>query len=166
MTSVAGWRFALAAVPALLGVAIAVALRGDATACRVAVLLTGGYGVGILLMWMRRATARPVARAAPYHGEVVEPLSQLATIERSVALSRSSAVEFQLRVQPYLRRAASERLRIRHRIDLDHDPDAARRLLGDATWRLLTTHHSPDDRTARPPGIDTIIAAVDRVEEV
>jgi hypothetical protein len=166
MTSVAGWRLAFAAVPALFGAAIAVALRGDATACRVAVLVTGGYGVGILLVWMRHATAMPVGRAALYRGEVVEPLSQLATIERSVALSRSSAVEFQLRVQPYLRRAAAERLRIRHRIDLDHDPDAARRLLGDATWRLLTTRHSVDDRSVRPPGLDAIIAVVDRLEEV
>lgn len=159
-------RVALAAVPALFGAAVAVALRGDPTACRVAVLVTGGYGVAILLVWMREATATPIARAAPYRGEVVEPLSQLAAIERSVALSRSSAVEFQLRVQPYLRRAAAERLRIRHRIDLDHDPDAARRLLGEETWRLLTTRHSPDDRAARPPGLDAIIAAADRLEEV
>ena len=166
MTLTTGWRLVLAAVPALFGVAIAVALRGDPAACRTAVLVTGGYAAAILLVWIRHATATPIAPVAPYRGEVVEPLAQLANIERSVALSRSSAVEFQLRVQPHLRRSASERLRIRHRIDLDDDPDAARRLLGDATWRVLTTRHPPDDRTARAPDIDPIIAAIERLEEV
>jgi hypothetical protein len=160
------WRLVLAAAPALGGGAIALALRDHPQACRATVLVTGVYTAAMIVLWIHHHTT-PVARPqAPYRGERVEPLSQLAGIERSVTLSRSSALEFEHRVQPQLRRTAAERLKLRHGVDLDQDPDAARRLLGESTWHLLTTTHPRSDHTTRPPDVDRILGAIARLEEV
>ncbi len=161
------WRLVLAAIPALAGAAVALALRDHAQASRAAVLVTGAYATAMIVIGIRQHTpsAAPSPPPAP-RGEAVQPLAQLAGIERSVALSRSSALEFEHRVQPQLRRTASERLKLRHGIDLDRNPEAARSLLGEATWSLLTMTHPRDDRSTRPPGIDAILGAIERLEEV
>ena len=44
-----------------------------------------------------------------------------------------------------LRRTASELLRARRGIDLDADPEAARRALGDETWELLRPDREPPE---------------------
>lgn len=160
------WRPVLAAIPALAGAAVALVLRDHVQASRGAVLVTGAYAAAMIVVGIRQRTMTAPQPPAPPRGEAVEPLAQLAQIERSVALSRSSALEFEHRVQPQLRRTASERLKLRHGVDLDRDPEAARSLLGDAAWTLLTTSHARDDRTARPPGIDAILEAIERLEEV
>jgi hypothetical protein len=162
----AGWRLLLAATPAFGGAAIALSLRDHPEACRGSVLATGAYAVGMILLWIRRRTADAAPAATPRPGERLDPLAQLRAIERSVALSQSSALEFEHRVQPQLRRTAAERLRLRHAVDLDRDPDSARSLLGEPAWRLITTRHPGDDRTSRAPSIDVILQAIARLEEV
>jgi hypothetical protein len=160
------WRPVLAAIPALAGAAVALALRDHAQASRGAVLVTGTYAAAMIVIGIRQRTMGAPPPPAPARGEAVEPLAQLAGIERSVALSRSSALEFEHRVQPQLRRTATERLKLRHGIDVDRDPESARSLLGDATWTLLTTSHPRDDRTARAPAIDAVLEAIERLEGV
>jgi hypothetical protein len=156
----------LALIPAICGILLAAATRADAHATRNVVLGTGVYCAGLMLVWIRRVTTPPPQAASPYQGEPVEPLAQLATIERSAAIARSSAVEFEHRIQPRLRRTAAERLRLRHGIDMAHDPEPARRLLGEETWQLLTTRHTTHERAAHAPKPQVILNAIEHLEEV
>ena len=66
---------------------------------------------------------------------------------------RRTAFDLHFRLRPTLRRIAYELLRSRRGIDLDANPEAARRALGDDTWELVRVDREPPhDRFAK--GID------------
>jgi hypothetical protein len=89
-----------------------------------------------------------------------ERLPELERIEREVALGLATAFDLHFRLRPSLRRTASELLVAKRGIELDGDPDAARRALGNETWDLLRSDREPPtDRFG--PGLD--IAALRRV---
>jgi hypothetical protein len=89
-----------------------------------------------------------------------ERLPELERIEREVALGLATAFDLHFRLRPSLRRTASELLAAKRGIELDGDPDAARRALGNETWDLLRSDREPPtDRFG--PGLD--IAALRRV---
>ncbi len=117
----------------------------------------------------RRLRARTAARPAPQlaPGESpspvdaalrrrpprVERVPELEKIEREVTLGLTTSFDLHFRLRPTLRRIASELLRARRGIDLDANPAAARRALGDETWELVREDREPPlDRFG--PGIE------------
>lgn len=159
-------RLMLGSVPVVFGIAIAVALRGYSTAERIAVVVTGAYVVGALLARIRHSAGAPAPGPAPYRPEAVEPLAQLMRIERSVALSGSSRLEFEHRLQPDLRHLAGERLRLRRGINLERRPDAARAVLGERAWDLVMRRGAGSDRTAPAPALAEIRELFEMLEQV
>ena len=90
---------------------------------------------------------------------------QLEEIERLVSFGTTTAFDADWRLLPLLRDLARGRLRDHHRVELDAEPAAARRLLGEDAWEFLRPGYEPrPDRLG--PGItreelDGVIAAVD-----
>ncbi len=152
-------RAALAAIPAVAGAAAALALDGHPTAGRAAVVVTGAYAVIVLLAALRGALRTPARPRPLIEGETVRPLAQLTSLQTSVELAQSSAIEYEYRLRRTLRRDASERLRLRRGIDIDGRPDAAREVLGEHAWQMLI-ERSADDRRTQPAHTLTDIAAV------
>ena len=69
------------------------------------------------------------------------PLDQparLRAITRMVSHAEWDAVGFQLELRPILRAIAKQRLATYRTIDIDADPRAARAVLGEQVWALLT----------------------------
>ncbi len=159
-------RLALTAVPALIGAAIAVGLRGHPGPDRAAVLATGAYLVLVLVAGIRRMLPGHRPPPPPPAGESVRPLAQLTSVETSVALSHSSALEYEHRLQRDLRYAAGERLRLRRGIDLQQRPDEARTVLGERAWQMLTQRSAWDDRMAPAPTLAAIAALIETLEGV
>src|SRR5918993_978460 len=74
-------------------------------------------------------------------------------LEREVTLGQATAFDLHFRLRPTLRRIASELLHARRGIDLDANPAAARRALGDEAFELVRGDREPPlDRFGR--GID------------
>lgn len=73
-------------------------------------------------------------------------VSELARLEREVTLARVAAFDLHYRLRPTLREVAAHKLRSRHGVELDGEPDRARPLVGDLSWELL--------RADRPPPLD------------
>lgn len=101
-------------------------------AVAVAVLSTGRL---LLAATPAEPLARPVSTEAEPAGEGIDGLSALAhrLSWGSVDLDR-----YEARVRPQLARLAEERLRQRHGIDVVGQPDAARRMVGEPLWLLMT----------------------------
>lgn len=159
-------RLVTGSLPVVFGIAIAVALHGQPTAQRFAVVVTGAYVVGALLARIRHCAGARAPSQAPYRGEAVEPLAQLARIERSVGLSASSRLEFEHRLQPDLRHLAAERLRLRRGISLERRPDAARAVLGEHAWDMVMRRGGGSDRTAVAPALTEIRELFELLERV
>jgi hypothetical protein len=90
---------------------------------------------------------------------------ELLRVERELELGIASAGNAHRRLLPLLREAAAARLASRHGVELERRPDAARALLGDEVWELLSPERpEPADRFA--PGVprDRVAAAVERIE--
>jgi hypothetical protein len=166
MTPRLALRVALVALPAAIGVAAAALVRDHATAARAAVLVTGAYVAAALLASMRRPAPPPRRTHPPRPAERLQPLARLERLERAVALSRSSALEYEHRLQPDLRRAAAERLRLRRGIDLDQRPEDARAVLGDRAWHMVAHRSGRDDRHAPAPAPADVTALLDSLEGV
>jgi hypothetical protein len=114
--------------------------------------------IGALLMW---TCLRALAAALPRAGvsafdsvrvRPVEPSSKLYEVIDIEGLIldaewSSHGVEFGLR--PLLRRIAASRLIERRQVDLDTDPAAARRILGDELWALVEPEAQPEPERIR-----------------
>jgi hypothetical protein len=101
-------------------------------------------------------------RAAP----APEP-SAFAEVERQLQLAVAFADHSHRTLLPLLRSAAAARLSMRHGIELERQPDAARRLLGEQTWELVRPDRpSPADGLAPGPREEQIAAAVARLESL
>ena len=80
-----------------------------------------------------------------------ERLPQLARLEREVTLASANAFDLHFRLRPILRETAGGLL-VARGVDLDHQPERARALLGDDLWQLVRgDRREPLDRTG--PGI-------------
>ena len=74
-------------------------------------------------------------------------------MEREVALGLATAFDLHYRLRPRLRRIATELLAARRGIDLDANPDAARRVLGEDAWQIVRGDLEPP-RERFAPGLD------------
>ena len=150
-------RFPIVLSLGLLAVALALPGRLD-EAFRVFILAIAAFGLAQLLVALY--ASRPVALWSPVD-QALQPaterparVEELERIEREVVIAQTTAFDLHFRLRPTLRRIASELLRSRRGIDLDGEPDTARKALGEETWELVRSDRPPpDDRFG--PGIET-----------
>lgn len=138
-------------LPAFLTVILLVVLavapgRGEVV-LRVYVLLLAVFALGHLLAHLRRSLpprgTSLVDAALNRRLRPPQRVPELERIEREVTLGLTTAFDLHFRLRPTLRRIASELLRARRGIDLDANPEAARRALGDETWELVRADREP-----------------------
>lgn len=114
---------------------------------RVYLLLLAAFVLGQLLAGLRRSLPErgvsPVDAALNRRPRRPARVPELDRIEREVTLGLSTSFDLHFRLRPTLRRIASELLRARRGIDLDADPEAARRALGEETWELVRPDREP-----------------------
>jgi hypothetical protein len=74
----------------------------------------------------------------------------LARLEQLAALGVASSFDLQHRLLPPLRSIAGGLLASRRRVELESEPETARRMLGDETWDLVSpARPAPQDRVSR-----------------
>ncbi len=93
--------------------------------------------------WMRSPFERD-----PERPEQQQPIAELDRIDRLVVLGAANEFDLHYRLRPVLRQVAVERLHGLRGIDLDGDPERAKRLLGDELWELVR----PDRKVGRRSG--------------
>lgn len=139
-------RFPVVATLALLASLLALPGRAEA-AVHLYVLALAAFGLGHLLRLLRASLpegrASVVDAALAPRRRPAPRIPELERIEREVTLGQTTAFDLHFRLRPTLRRIASELLRSRRGIDLDHEPEAARRALGEETWQLVRPDREP-----------------------
>jgi hypothetical protein len=149
-------RFPIVLSLALLFVAVALPGRSD-EAFRLYILLLAAFGLTHLLLALHAslppAGPSPVDLALQPRPERRAEVEEIERIRRQVVIGQSTSLDLHFRLRPRLRRLALELLQSRRGIQLDADPAAARRVLGDETWELVRGDRPPpEDRFG--PGID------------
>ena len=144
----------LVRLPAVVTVAAVIALAAlpgrTELVLDVYVLLLGALALNLLVRSIRRAN--PVTATSPFERAVRRPpprperLPDLERVERELALARQSAADVHFRLRPRLRPIAARLLHTRRGIDLDTEPEAARRALGDELWELVRADREPPRR--------------------
>jgi hypothetical protein len=153
--------------------ALALALRWTSTERTVDGYLLALGALAMIGLLAATREAAPGRRRSPFE-QALRPrrtprttLPQLERIRRETALAVARAYDFHVRLRPTLRAIATHRLSSRRGVDLDANPAAARRLLGDDVWDLLRADRlPPEDRFA--PGIepDALARLLDRLERI
>ena len=158
---------------ATLGLAIALGIRPIATERIVAayVIVVAAIALAALVRTVaaRQATHEPSAfehALARRRATVVRP-PELVLIERDIVLGNASAGHLHTRLRPRLRDAAATRLAAHHSLDLDRQPESARRLLGDDGWEIVRPDvEKPEDLYAPGLPLSRLRALVDRLEKL
>lgn len=163
----------LAQLPALLTVAavvVAVALPGRAElVLHVYVLVLAAIVLARLVAALRASLpAQAVSRfdaGLRRRPERPRRLPELEKMEREVALGSATAFDLHYRLRPSVRRIAGELLAARRGIDLDAEPERARRALGEEAWELVRGDREPPrDRFARgldPGSLGRVVSALE-----
>ena len=138
-------------------------------AARIYALLVCAVALLVVLQAVNRADPpeTPLRRPGPPTDGGRLPPSSLARLEQLVALGVASSFELQYRLLPPLRSIAAGLLASRRRIDLEEQPEDARRILGDATWELVRRGRpAPGDRLSRgltPAQLTDVVESLERV---
>jgi hypothetical protein len=164
--------------------AIAIVLATTGTAIVLALNVFGATTVvGVYVVVMGALVLAPLTRLAQIPGEMQEaslfdlalkrsrPGStrppELVRIERELVAGLETAGGLHQRLVPLLREAATARLAGTRRIDLVHQPDAARAALGDETWELVRPDRpAPHDRTASGLPVARLRTLLDTLEQL
>ena len=159
--------------PVFLSVVLAVTLlalpgRGELV-LHIYVLVLAAFGLGHLLAGLRRALPprAPSAfdTALTRRAQRTRRIPELERMEREVSLGLSTAFDLHFRLRPRLRGIAAELLAARRGIDLDGNPEAARRALGDDAWNLVRSDREPPrERHATGLDLDQLRVAVSALE--
>ncbi|MGH3440787.1 MAG: hypothetical protein ACRDUY_01830 [Nitriliruptorales bacterium] len=133
--------------------ALAVLAAADGTAeLLLFELLVLGLAVGAVRALLPLEAA-PSSRQRPRPPDDGPADPGLARLERQVLFASQTASDAETRLRPRLRELAADRLRRRHGIDFDAEPDAAMSALGEPAWSYLRPDRPPSpDRFA--PGLD------------
>jgi hypothetical protein len=156
--------------PTFALVVVALFLPGRLEICaRVYALLVCAAALVVMLRALRREypPERSLVPRAKRNAALRRPPQGLARIEHEAALGVAGTFDLHFRLRPRLRDIAAGLLQARRRISLDDEPDAARAVLGDATWELVRADRPPpEDRLGRglPPA--ELTATVDSLERV
>ena len=133
-----------------------------------------GIAFRLWLVAVGALTAAALLRAmvAPYDRLIVEPVrlwrdrrapaprpAGLEEVERAVDFAGWNAADLRNRLRPLLREVAAQRLRAHAGVALDRNPEAARRLLGQEGWQLVSPEFEAPDA-----GDAALTAALVRLE--
>ena len=158
-------------VAATLGLATA-ALLGfplGGVGFRLYLVTVTAVGLAALVSEVERAvpSAPPSAfDRALRRGSASRPERPAGLVElENLLAGRLSAGDVHFRLRPILREIAAARLRTAKGVDLDVDPEAARRLLGPTAWDLVRPDREPpDDRFAADLDLGTVRLVVEALE--
>jgi len=167
-----GWT-ALIVVGILVAGAVSFILPGRRhVAIDLFVLFLGALGLAAAV----RAThgASPDVHEPSLVDELADPLdvlperpAELERLEREVHLSLGSSFYLHHRLRPLFREIASNRLLVRHGVDLDRRSDEAAKLLGPQAWEWLRPdRNEPRDRWAPGPPFTELSSIVDALERI
>jgi hypothetical protein len=159
------------ATVALLTVALA-SPRYRAPAAQIFVIVVGALAIRLLIQAVRLATSVPgpfafdrVLIPPPPHRPALPSEPERIRFEVGAATHRALELNHQLRRR--LRGIAQDRLEAEHGIDLDADPQASRRLLGEEAWDLLRPDREPPaDRFGPGMPLEGVTRIVEAVEEL
>jgi hypothetical protein len=88
-------------------------------------------------------------------------------VRHAIAMGAHSRREFDFNMRRRLERVASTRLDVEHGVDLQRDPETARRVLGDDVFELLDPGRPISaDRTGGGVRPDRLTRVVDRLERL
>lgn len=162
----------LIVVMAAIGAVAGLALFGDhAELVLKAALAVGGVLLALTLMTRFASylygTDSDSSRRRPGRGTVRSWPPELLEIEARVSLAKVSAFDHQSRLRPLLREIATQRLESSRHVDIDKQPDQARRLLGAELWaELQPAALSRDLRDSPGPTTAEIVRLVDQIESI
>jgi hypothetical protein len=167
------WRAAVWAVGAGLAAALVAIVRPGNRSLILDVYLLFLGGLALVLLVAAAAKALPRAGRSRLEQALRQPPrkparpGELLTLERRVLLATETAFEVHYRLRPVLREIAAHRLSAHRGIDLDHDVDAARAVLGPEAWELVRPDRPPPpDRLGRGRPLAELRAAVDALERI
>jgi hypothetical protein len=136
------------------------------------VLFLGGLGLAAAV----RAThgASPDVHEPSLVDELDDPLdvmperpAELERLEREVYLSLGSTFYLHHKLRPLLREIASNRLLLKHGLEIDSRPAEAEKLVGPEAWEWLRPdRNEPRDRWAPGPPVEELTAVVDALERI
>jgi hypothetical protein len=144
-------------------VLVGVVLGGGAP--RVELFLAIGIVVALGGLALRRIgdAVRPVhwpPTPRPVHQGDDHADPRLSALDAAVRRSGEDSMAYRSRLQPLLRQLAAQRLRRAHGVDMATQPDAARALLGDDVWPLLTL---PTAEPVTTRQLDRVVTAIERI---
>jgi hypothetical protein len=152
---VKAWKLTVGVVAAATGLAIALILRDRMNGLSL-VLYAFALGGGlVILLFSRLVDAMPradiVRSVLPRATHPSDEVEQFRMIARQLTLSSSSELDLHYHLRPIVREIASARLTRRHGIDLDREPERAKKLIGGGrVWELVRPDREPpEDRAAR-----------------
>ena len=136
------------------------------------VLYLGGLGLAAGARATRAAS--PEVHEPSLAVELLDPLdvlperpTELQRLERDVYLSLNTSFYLHHRLRPILREIASNRLLLRHGVDLERRPDAAEAIVGETVWSWLRPdREAPSDRWAPGPPLEELRVVVDALERI
>jgi hypothetical protein len=122
-------------------------------------------GVAVAASWrLLVAATPPVDLASPVAAEP-EPSSVgfegLSGIEHGLSWGSVDLDRYEARVRPQFVRLAEDRLRRHHGVDLAGQPAAARRIVGEPLWQLMTG--APSLRPPTMAQLASLLAEIDRI---
>ena len=138
-------------------------------AARIYALLACGVALVVLVRAVRRADPpeTPLRDSASSAKRGRRPPPSLARLEQLAALGVASSFDLQYRFLPPLRSIAGGLLASRRRVDLDGEPETARRILGDDVWDLVRpARPAPQNRVSRgmsPAELTRVVETLERV---
>lgn len=129
-------------------------------------------GIAIAAMALRRSAGATHSSAEQFESELrrpaeaTHPVPGLRSAEMAVRLSTANAQDFELRLKPMLRELAGWLLLRNRGVDIDAQPAAAARLLGEPLVRLINDAAHPEP--FRAPGIRLadLEAGLDQLERI
>jgi hypothetical protein len=167
-----GWRFAVWAAVGTVGVVLALILAGSAhgLALLAYVLFLDALALAVLAdeLWAALAPAPPFEWLIAHPARAPEPIEQFETLSRTLSAAGWNQTELHYRLRPPVREIVTARLSRRYGIDLNSEPERARKLLGDGrTWELARPDREPPaDRYARGWSRRELAELLDELEAI
>jgi hypothetical protein len=167
-----GRRFAVWTAVGTAGLVLALILAGSAhgLALLAYVLFLGALGLAVLAGRLREelGPAPPFEWLIASPARAVEPIEQLETLSRTLSAAGWNQTELHHRLRPPVREIVAARLSRRYGIDLNSEPERARKLLGDGrAWDLARPDRErPEDRYARGWSRRELAELLDELEAI
>jgi hypothetical protein len=164
----AGLRFLVLPTVALLFIGVGAPGRLE-LAARLYALLVCGIALVVAVRAVQRAdpAETPLRDRARPTGRTRRPPPSLARLEQLTTLGIASSFDLEYRLLPPLRWITAGLLSSRRRVELERQPEAAQRILGDEAWELVKPGRpAPQDRVSRgitPGELTRVVESLERV---